>query len=78
MDKEFAENQSRKINFGKMLNFIHLPYCHPELACQGGAERRLVEGSIEWIVALREPQCDSTFSYYVYILFLTIRMSNIL
>ncbi len=68
MNKEFAENQSQKITFGKLLNFIQLPYCHPEL----------VEGSIEWVVTLREPQCDSTFSYYVYILFLTIRISNIL
>ena len=53
----------------------------PQLACQGGAERRLVEGSVPLrsvSIPLRrdwEPQCDNAFNYYDYFfLLLFIRM----
>jgi hypothetical protein len=59
MNKGFEENLSQKITLGKLFIFICLCCCHPEL----------VEGFIEWIVALREPQRDSAFIYYAYPLF---------
>jgi len=59
MNKGIAGKSLWKITYSTLLIFIHPCCCHPEL----------VEGSIEWIVALREPQCDSTFNYYVYSLF---------
>ena len=62
---------SGKLLLEKLLICIYPCCCHPELACRGGAERRLVEGS----VPLREPQCDSAFNYYGYFfLLLFIRM----